>query len=77
MALKDTFKGPKWYKPLGKSYHGGNAWEGKSGKAAKEAEARAKVASAKATMKNCKKCKKLGICPKHKTEAKIIQNNGK
>jgi len=78
MGFKDAFKGDsKWKLGLGKSYHGGNAYEGRTGARAKEAAAAAKVSQAKAIMKGCKGCKKLGVCPKHKKEGKIIQNGGK
>lgn len=78
MGLKDAFKGDKWYKPLGKSTHGGQAWEGRTGAAAAEARAKANVQQAKAIMKACKKCQKLKVpCNAHKSQEVIIRKKGK
>lgn len=77
MGIKDVFKGDKWYKPLGVSHHGGNAYEGRSGAKAVEQQRAAKVQQAKAVMKGCKKCKKLGVCSSHRKEARTIQTDGK
>lgn len=78
MGIKDAFKGDKWYKPLGTSYHGGGAFEGR-GKSKEDAEAKAQergikseVNKAKGRIRSCKKCQKVGVCKSHMKDSKII-----
>lgn len=87
MGLKDVFKSGDWKHPLGKSYHGGNAFEGRGSSpadAAAKSEVRKlkrEVSAAKSRIRGCKKCshvsggKKGGVCRKHLKDANFIAAN--
>lgn len=83
MGFKDAFKGDKWYKPLGTSYHGGGAYEGRgkspedAKKKAKEREIASNVSQAQARINGCKNCKKKGLCDKHISDSKYITKHSK
>lgn len=87
MGLKDVFKSGDWKRPMGKSYHGGNAFEGRGSSpadAAAKSEARKlkrEVRAAEGRIRGCKKCSKIsgtsegGVCRKHIKDASFIANN--